>query len=102
MLQTRYDIKEVLYRSRRRVDAGRRGAELSVLKTVDFMRFSAGVIEVEYRKDSPGIEDFLTNKSYVRVESIGNTNVYLRPVFATGLEEVNNNEHNIDLSDILH
>lgn len=69
------------------------GAELSVLKTVDFSRFSASVIVVEYRKDSPGIQEFLTEKTYVRVERIGNNNVYLHPMFKSALEE-------LDLDDI--
>lgn len=75
------------------------GAELSVLKTVNFAKFSASVIVVEYRRDSPGIEDFLTRKNkFVRVERIGNNNVYLHPMFRTALEE--NRQQNTDLSDI--
>lgn len=57
------------------------GAELSVLKAIDFDKFSASVILVEERSGSQSVIPLLTNAGYVRDKGLGPNNVFLHPDF---------------------
>jgi len=57
------------------------GAELSVLETVDFSKFSASVIVIEFRPGSGGVRDIMTKNGYIFGKRIGNNDCYLHPDF---------------------
>lgn len=63
------------------------GAELSVLKTVDFSKFSASVIVIEYRPGSFGVDSYMRNSGYIKDRRIGMNDVYLHPLFKKTLVE---------------
>lgn len=57
------------------------GAELSVLKAIDFDKFSASVILVEIRAGSPNLKPILTKAGYVQDDNLGPNAVFLHPQF---------------------
>lgn len=46
------------------------GAELAVLKSIDFTRVSIGLFVIEHNKQAKAIHEFLTSKGYRQVTQI--------------------------------
>lgn len=57
------------------------GAEESVLKTIDFNKFTASVILVEYKHRNKGVHRILRSAGYIKEKKIANNHVYLHPRF---------------------